>query len=749
MDSGNAKDKSAAQAKLIETARKRFQIAADAESEIRRAALDDLKFRAGEQWPEGIKRQRERDGRPCLTINQIPQFLRQVTNDQRQNRPSIQVNPIDDDADPETAEIIQGVIRHIEYDSAADAAYDTAFQAAVTGGFGYFRIGTEYSGPMSFEQDIKILRVKNPFTVYMDPNAKEPDYSDACFGFVVETFSREEFQAKYPKAELSAMEDWASVGDGWADQHTCRVVEYFYKESQEKTICLLSDRSTVLKEYLPKKLPKDISVVSERQTQIDVVLWVKMNGIEILEETEWAGRWIPIIPVLGDELDVDGKRVLEGLVRNAKEPQQQYNFMASASTEAIALAPKAPYIAAEGQIEGHEREWQSANVKNNAVLPYKPVSLNGQPLPPPQRNTVEPAIQATTMAMMQASADLKNVTGIYEAALGQQGNEKSGKAILARQSQSNGSNFHYVDNLSRALRHAGRIILDLIPKVYDTPRVLRIIGEDGVQKTVAVNTPPTPAPAVDPSVQQDQAKAQQGVSRLYDLTVGKYDVTISTGPSYQTKRQEAVNSMIQLVNAWPALMGVAGDLMVNNMDWPGAQKIAERMRKALPPQFQDDPTQDPNLPPEVQQRMAQLMQQVQQLQHGLMAATKDVHDQVSAKQVELESKERIEFAKLTFEGERLKLDYEKLRKDIVVAEINAKIAAAQADLDREQERISQQMDNAHELAQQQLGNAHESAISAQEADQDQQQQQAAMAGQMQLAQQNSQAQQQQAPQSAS
>jgi hypothetical protein len=678
--------------KLVEVARRRFQLAADAEAEIRKLALEDLKFRAGDQWPDQIKRQREIDQRPCLTINQIPQFLRHVLNDQRQNRPSIQVNPVGDGADQDTAEIIQGIIRHIEYDSGADAAYDTAFQSAVTGGFGYFRILTEYSGPMSFEQDIKIKRILNPFTVYMDPNAKEPDRSDAKWGFIVSQFDREEYKAEYKDSKLAGMDDWASIGDGWAGDNTCRVVEYFYKEPAEKTICLLSNQTTIDKAVLPKTLPDGIKVLAERKTTIDQVKWAKINGVEVLEETDWAGQWIPIVAVLGDELDIDGELVLEGLVRNAKQPQQQYNFMASASTEAIALAPKAPYVAAEGQIEGREREWQSANVKNLSVLQYKPKSIDGNLLPAPQRQTFEPAIQATTMAMMQAAGDLKNVTGIYEAALGQDGNEKSGKAILARQQQSNGANYHYVDNLTRGLRHAGRIILGLIPAVYDTPRVLRIIREDGSQSTVAVNMSPQEA-------QAGQVQSEEKVTRVFDMTSGKYDVTISTGPSYQTKRQEAVSSMLQLVSSAPQIMPIAGDLLVGNMDWPGAQKIAERLKKALPPQFQDDPNQaGSQLPPEVQQQIAQLMQQNQQLHTGLQNAVKDVTDQVSAKQVELESKERIAFAQLDVKQQELEIERQKVQATILAAQATIDARRADANAQREYDLLGQQVGNAHEYA---------------------------------------------------
>lgn len=725
-----------AEPKLVDLAKKRFQIAADSEADIRKEALEDLRFFAGDQWPDEIRRAREKDGRPCLTINMMPMYTRTITNEQRQNRPSVQVNPVDDDADPKTAEIIQGIMRHIEYESGADAAYDTAFQYAAISSFGYWRVITEYSGPMSFEQDIKIRRIRNPFTVYFDPNCKEPDYSDAVFAFIIETLGKDEYKSQYPKSKMSdgTFDDWQSIGDGgWSDKDTCRVVEYFYKESVDKTIVLLSDGSTILKEYIPEGgLPKGIKVTKERKTKIDVVKWVKMNGVEVLEETDWAGRWIPIVPVLGEELDVDGKRILQGIVRNARDPQKQYNFMASATTETIALAPKAPFIAAEGQIEGHETEWQTANIKNQSVLTYKNVSsTNGQALGAPQRQTFEPAIQATTMAMMQSAQDLKNTTGIQEAELGAPSNEKSGKAILARQQQSQGANFHFADNLSRSMRHNGRIILDLIPKIYDTERVIRIIGDDGTQSTVKIGQP-------NPQAQQQQ----QEVEKIYDISVGKYDVTISSGPSFQTKRQEAVESQMQLISALPQVAPLILDIVVGNMDWPEADKLAKRLKTALPPQVAqaDNEDEDAAIPPAVQQQLAQLLDQNQQLSQHLQSATENIEKGLSQKQAELESKERIAFAQVDIDRQKLTLEYAKLQKDLVVADITAKAESAQAAMDREMDTISQLIDQAHEVGMAEMGHEHQ---------QDMQEQQVAGQSQLQGEQQQGQAQlQQQAQDSA-
>lgn len=616
---------------ILRVARERFQLAVEAESKIRQDALDDLEFRAGHQWPDEVKNERERDARPCLTINRVPQFIRQITNDQRQNRPSIKVSPVDDKADVDTAKIHQGLIRHIEYNSNADIAYDTAFEGAVTKGFGFFRIITDYVNPMSFEQEILIKRIRNSFSVYLDPTSKEPDGSDANWGFVFEDVPKDDFKAEYKDAELSNMQDWKSIGDnsdGWITDGTVRIAEYFYKEFKQVDLVLLSNGEVLEKDKLPSTLPFGISIKSERTANVPVIKWCKINGIDVLEEREWPGRWIPIIPVYGDEIDINNERTLEGVVRHAKDSQRMYNYWASTETETITLAPKAPFIVAEGQItKEYEPLWKSANRKNHAYLPYKPTSLAGQPVGAPQRNVFEPPVQAITNARMQAADDLKATTGIYDSALGAQSREVSGVAIRGRQAQSQTSNFHFIDNLTRSMRHAGRVILDLIPKIYDTARVARIIGEDGEQQIVKIN----------------QVFEHQGQQKIYDLGAGKYDVTVETGPSYATKRQEALASMLDLTRSYPQITQFAGDLMVKNMDWPGASEIAERLKKTLPPGIADDKDdKKPQVPPEIQNQMAQMNQMIEQLTHHLNEA----NDKIKTKSIELESRERIEFAKI-------------------------------------------------------------------------------------------------------
>lgn len=621
---------------LIALAQKRFLLAQEAETNIRREGLDDLRFRAGDQWDERVRKEREDDERPCLTINKLPQFIRQITNDQRQNRPSIKVNPVDDKADIETAKIFQGIVRHIENNSNADVAYDTAFEGAATKGFGYFRIVTDFCDPNSFDQEILIKRIKNSFSVYLDPHAQEPDSSDANWGFIFTDMSADDYSVQFKNSKLSQMTDWTSVGNqapGWADKDSCRIAEYFYKTWKEVKIVQLNNGQVLKQSELPSELPDGVKVVQKRTTTLPAIKWVKMNGIEVLERTDWLGQWIPIIPVLGDELDVDGEKILEGVIRHAKDPQRMLNYWKSAETETIALAPRAPWLVAEGQTEGYKELWATANSKSHATLPYKPTTIAGQPVPPPQRTFGEPPVQAITNAVMQANDDIKSTTGIYDATLGNRSNENSGVAIQRRNAQSQTSNFHLIDNLSRALRHAGRIIVDLIPKVIVGPQAVRTLGDDGSVDMVKVN----------------QLFIKDGQPTSYNLDVGKYDVTISTGPNFATKRQESASTMMDFAKALPNAAPLISDLIARNMDWNGADEIADRLKKGLPPGVADDGKdgKGPQLPPEAQQKMQQMDGMIKQLTDQLNSA----NQKIETKTIELESRERIAFAQMQTNAE--------------------------------------------------------------------------------------------------
>lgn len=614
---------------LVETAKKRFNLAVEAEAEIREVGKEDLLFRAGQQWPDNIKAEREADARPCLVINRIPQFVRQVTNDQRQNRPSIKVHPVDDRADIETAKIFQGMVRHIEYNSGADVAYDTAVEGVAIKGWGYFRVLTDFIHPESFDQEILIKQIEDDFCVYMDPNSKEPDGSDANWCFIVEDMPKEDYLAEFGESDLAGdWEHFSDSSDSWATKDSVRIAEYFYKEFEDDEICLLKNGRSIRKKYLDDLIKTatpeeqdDLEVMETRKTKIPVIKWCKLNGCEVLDETTWPGRWIPIVRVLGDKLVIEGKRTYEGLIRHAKDSQRMYNYWASTETEAIALAPRAPYIAAEGQIPpAYEHIWKTANRQNHAYLPYKPTSHQGALLPPPQRNNFEPPIAAVTTARLNAAEDLKATTGIYDAALGNRSNETSGVAIKNRAHQAQTSNFHIIDNLTRSIRHCGRIVVDLIPKIYDTARAARIIGEEGEQEVIRIN-------------EEFQYKGQK---TFFDLGKGKYDVVVETGPSFATKREEAALSMMEFVRANPQAAGLVMDLIAKNQDWPGAEEFAERFRKTLPSEVAEDEGQQ-QIPQQAKAQMAQMSQMIEQLTQQLNEA----NEEIRTKAMDLNSKEKI------------------------------------------------------------------------------------------------------------
>ena len=613
-----------AEDKVIERAQKRFNLAADLESEGRIERLDDIKFvRLGQQWPDSVKRDRERPGqeRPMLTINRLFQFRNQIINEIRQNRPGIKVRPVDDKSDVDTAEVMQGLIRHIQDASRADIAYDTAAEWQVDCGLGYFRIITDYCEDDSFNQDILIKRVVDPNKVYFDPESTEPDGSDAKWAFVIEDWSLDDFEIEYPDIDTTSWQDGVT-GDrqGWFGKDFVRVAEYFEIKSVPRTLVQLQDGSTLFKDELPDEY-KDL-IIGERPSFDKKCMWYKIGGDKILDKTELPTSFIPVIPVIGNEVWCEGKRHVHGLTRFAKDPARQYNYMQSANTEVMALAPRAPYIVAEGQIDGYEQEWLMANRHNISVLTYNPVSFGGTTVGAPQRQqgiTTNPGFES---AMARAIDDMKSTMGIFDASLGNRESNQSGKAILSQQRQASIGNFHFSDNLNRSIRQAGRIIVEMIPKIYDTQRVIRILGEDEVPKQVSINPD-------QPEAKMEQPSQQGGVESIYNFNVGKYDIAVDSGPNYATRRQEAAESMMAFVQADPAVLQVAGDLIVRNLDWPGADEIAKRMQAMLPPQIQqtmkaEEDDGQPKVDPQVEQQMNQMADMVEHLTQELQNANAKV-----------------------------------------------------------------------------------------------------------------------------
>lgn len=672
----------AADEALIKEAKEFIQFVSEAEQDIRKNYVDDLKFLAGEHWPENVKQERENDGRPCLTINRLPQSVQQVTNDQRQNRPSIRISPRDSQASDDVADLIEGLVRDIQNNSNAEVAFDTAFDGAAGPGLGYFRLLTDYVSPESFDQEVIFARIRNPLCVFFDPYSQKLDGSDAERAAMTDDLSKSAYERKYPESKLASPDTGSEVlgneeSDWIQKDGGIRVAEYIYKEYVEKTLYLLGTGETAEKEDLVARISAaqaaglDGRVVKTKVAKVPKVKWIKFNAIEILERGELPGSYIPIVPVYGQEIFLNGKRILKGIVRDAKDAQRMYDYWASAETEAIALAPKAPWIGVEGQFEGHEDKWETANRKNHAYLEVKSVDLEGKPAALPQRSTAEPAVQAITQARQMSADDLKATTGVYEAGQGAQGNETSGIAIQRRTTQIGTANFHLVDNLRHSMRHAGRIMVEWIPSLYDTPRALRIIGEDGSQKIVHVNT---------------DTKDDQGKSIIYSFDQGRYDVSVDIGPSFASKRQEAAASMMDFSRAVPDAAKFIADLIAKNQDWPGSQDIADRLHKLLPPQLQDDGKQ-PQLPP---QAMA-LMQQQHQMINGLQGKLNELTKIIETKKLELEHKERVEVWNIQFQEKKLQVEAEtnmaKLGSEQAIALLTQEIGAIKHESALQNERL--------------------------------------------------------------
>jgi hypothetical protein len=588
----------------IAAAMKFLRLTTDADQSNRSEALEDLKFASGDQWPTEIQNSRNLEARPCLTINKIDPYIRQVTNQQRQARPRIKVHGTNTSSNEKLAEILTGVIRHIEVNSDADQAYDTAFDYSVRMGWGYFRVITDYIRDDSFDQEIYIRPIDNPFTVYFDPNSILPDGSDADRCLITTVIEKKIFQEMYPDADLGSF-TYRGTGDDsaeWIMKDDIRIAEYFYTERKAAKLVQLSDGTAVYKDELPAKeilAMAGITIVSERESMRKQIKWCKLTAMEVLEESDWPGKYIPIVPVYGQQLVIESKRKKYGLVRNAKDPQRMLNFWQTSITESVALAPKAKWLMAEGQDEGHEMEWASANIKSSPVLRYKQKDIEGVPAPAPTRLQPEPPPAGILAASASINNDLQAVLGIFDPNQMPSGN-LSGKAINGQQQQIDLTNFHYFDNLTRSIRYAGKILLDLIPKIYDHERVMRIIGYDNQPELVVLN---------------QRTVDDAGVTKiLNDVTVGEYDVVMETGPGYNSKRQEAVANMMPLLAASPDLMKVAGDLIFRNMDFPGADIIADRLAASNPLANVDEKS---DIPPQVQMQLAQSKQMMEQMQQQM------------------------------------------------------------------------------------------------------------------------------------
>jgi Phage P22-like portal protein len=661
---------------IVERAKDFFKRVVEAESDQREEELDDIRFANLDQWPSLIKNIRENDpqgARPCLVVDKVGQYKNQIVNSMRENRPSIKVRPVDDIADKEVADVYEGLVRHIQDTSKADIAYDWAGECAATSGLGYFRILTEYVDD-TFQQQIRIARIRNRFSVYFDPNSKEPDGSDAKECIITDVMPKEAFEQMYPECDTSSW-DVATGDNGWHDKDTVRIAEYFYIEKKKEELYLLEDGNSIFaSEYAEKYLKETESAQEDNQepagydvgdegqgempNQEDVqplqapqviaaraankitVKWCKIAGGEDkpLKETTFPGIYIPVIPVIGIESDLDGKRYLRGIIRGVKDAQRVYNYQRSVMTESLGLTVKAPFIGATGQFKTSGDKWAASNNVNFPYLEYDPVTTQGQLAPPPQRQGYAGVPAGLLQDMETSEHDIQASLGMYQASIGQDGNAKSGIAMNAQQKAGDLATFQFPDNLAKSVRHCGRILIDIIPLVMEKAQMVRILGEDGSHDYANI----------DP--EQPQAKVEKrgqdgAIKKIFNLGVGKYDVTSTVGSSFATKRMEGANFMTQIAQSNPDLVTIIGDIMFKAMDMPYSDDVAKRLKIMLPPPIQqalqaDEQGENPEVQ-QVKQQAQQIIDQLtQQLQsaHAAMQEADQEHQQATSGQGAEEAK---------------------------------------------------------------------------------------------------------------
>jgi hypothetical protein len=546
--------------KILKEAQDRLRKAIDDDEEDRRLAKEDLEFIAieGKQWPDNIKQERVGEGRPCVTINKLPVYIDQVVGDQRMNRPSIKVLPVDEQADIAVAKLLSGWIKHVQQVSKSDIAVDHAFEHAVACGYGALRVVTKYSSDTAFEQEAYIEKIDNALAVFWGKHS-EYDCSDAMYCFIISDMDKDEFKEKYDVEPMPFNAASDQFVEGWVTKDTVRIAEYFVKEPVEKTIYLLEGGAVVDK---PKA--GDI-VLRTRKVQSYNVMWYLLSGDKVIESKKWLGRkYIPVIPVWGKEFNVAGKRKVRGLIRNAKDIQRIYNYWYSVDTETIALQPKSPYILTPKQIAGYEDQWKDAHKRN---YPYLLANADKDAPGWPHRQAPPQASSAFTEKIKATDQELRDVTGLQKASLGMQSNERSGAAIRERKKEGDVGTYAFIDNLSRSLEHVGRILVDIAPVLLDTERVVRLGLEDGDFAFDVVN-----------------GRKEDGTI-FNDLSMGSYDVTVTVGPSFTTQRTEARQSMQEFIQYYPDAAPIIGDLYAKSMDWPGAEQVAERLAFLLPPEI--------------------------------------------------------------------------------------------------------------------------------------------------------------------
>jgi hypothetical protein len=614
---------------IVRECMERLRIATEAESENRAMGIAALEFRDGNQWPDDLYNQRKIDRRPSLTINHTNTFVRRVVNNMRQQRPRIKVHPVGDGADVAKANVIGGLIRHIENCSDASTAYDTGGESAVSIGWGYWRVLSRYIDDNSFDQELALKQIRNSFTVYIDPGATLPAGEDMQWCVITEKMKRVDFKRENPGVQLT---DFTQTGAGdarsdWESKEEIRLAEYYRIRQTSDTLYRMTNGMAMFEDQIKATLPQlqkaGVGYVTDtngkkvsRPSTRRLVEWYKLNGTTIVDrrakdDNPLPDRWIPIVRCEGNVLDLNGRVRRKGMVADLMDPARMYNYWRTMETELLALAPKAPWVVAAGQLDGHP-EWKDANQKPYSALVWEPAFLE-QPdgtktlLPPPTRTPPVAVPAGAVQAAQGAQQDLMSVAGMpHDPSADVPGAAISGVALARRQALSDIGHYQYYDNQTRAIAHTGRILLQLIPFYYSTQRMQRIIGEDGLPSMVSVNQP-------------QQSPTNPAITEVKnDLTIGRYDVVMDTGPGYETKRLEGADSMLELLKTPLAepIAKVGADLVVRNMDFAGASDLADRLMPMTGPGM-DKAVE--GLPPEakgiVLSMQHQMQQQTQMIQH--------------------------------------------------------------------------------------------------------------------------------------
>lgn len=614
----------------------------EADKNNRKQMIDDLKFAALDQWPEEIKR--ERNGRLMMTLDKVGQGVKAVIGDMRDNRPSVRVLPVDDDADVETAKVFNGLINTIEQTSNATSVFLHAAEFQVKCGFGVWRVVNEFASHDVFEQDLYIRREKNPLNWWFDPRANEITKHDGRYVIGLHQTHKDDFKAQFPEVEAGTIDelfDGEGFGD-WVSDEDVIFCEYYERVPKKRIICLLSNGHTIAKDELAdedQELMKTygLMIVKEREAESYEIHYWKVTGNTAFDHQVMPYLYYPVIPVYGEVDNIEGVETIRGLVRPAKDPQRLYNYVTSADVEQMALQPKAPFIGTAKMFAKFKNFWNRANRDN---LPYLPYSVD--PAAPglrPERSQPPVASSGYIQRSQIAQDDIKSAMGVHAASFGEESNATSGKAKLIEQQSGIVTNSIYMFNLATAIEHTGRVLVDMIPFFYDTTRIIRITGEDGQEDSVTINKPYVSA---------------DGKRIEHDLTRGKYDVRISVGPSYKTKRAQAVDTLYQLAQADPRILQIAGDLIAKNLDIPHADELEARLRKMLPPGLVEEKD------PEKKQQMDQAAQQAQQQQKEMMMIQVQ---QVLSEIEERKSKTQLNQAKTAETLEGIETDKVKLLQD--------------------------------------------------------------------------------------